>query len=167
MTVIYTWAFVFPAPPPLSLHHPFSAPNHRHKQHSPFLTASYEVGTALCDTVHLERSGGWGAHAWAGLPASPDSCCKKERSQWDQGGGVQRPQSLNTNVLLMPGCEGHQEHRLNEAFIAASVYNKIPPPFAQTRTQLKLARVRTHFVSGPLSNQSATLQPLAQPLKFA
>lgn len=80
---------------------------------------------------------------------------------------MQRPQSLNTNVLLMPGCEGHQEHKLNEAFIAASVYNKIPPPLTQTHTQLKLARARTHFVFSPLSNQSATLQPLARLLKFA
>lgn len=48
---------------------------------------------------------------FGGLAASPDSCCKIERSQWDQGGGVQRPQSLNTNVLLMPHCEGQQEYK--------------------------------------------------------
>lgn len=68
-----------------------------------------------------------------GLPL--DSCCKMERSRWDQGGGVQRPQSLNTNVLLMPRCEGHQEHKLNEAFIVASVYNNVspsPPPHTHT-----------------------------------
>lgn len=47
-------------------------------------------------------------------------------------GGVQRPQSLNTNVLLMPRCEGHQEHKLNEAFIVASVYNNDSPPPTDT-----------------------------------
>lgn len=47
------------------------------------------------------------------------------------------PQSLNTNVLLMPGCEGHQEHKLNEAFIVASVYNK-PPPYFTSHTHAQL-----------------------------
>lgn len=84
---------------------------------------------------------------------------------------MQRPQSLNTNVLLMPCCEGHQEHALKEAFIVASVYNNVPPPTPQTHTHTQthtdLARAHTHFVSDPLSNQSATLQPSAQMLKFA
>ena len=84
-----------------------------------------------CDRVHLEGSGA-AEGVLCVLSASPDSCCKMERSQWDQGGGVQRPQSLNTNVLLMPRCEGHQEHKLNEAFIVASVYNR--PPHARTHT---------------------------------
>lgn len=69
-----------------------------------------------------------------GLPL--DSCCKMERSRWDQGGGVQRPQSLNTNVLLMPRCEGHQEHKLNEAFIVASVYNNASPSPPHTHTHM-------------------------------
>lgn len=87
-----------------------------------FNRSPYEEGTALCDRVHLERAGVTEG-VLGGLTASPDSCCKMERSWWDHGGGVQRPQSLNTNVLLMPHCEGHQEHKLNEAFIVASVYN--------------------------------------------
>lgn len=67
-----------------------------------------------------------------------------ERSRWDRGGGQQRPQSLNTNVLLMPRCEGHQEHGLNEAFIVASVYNKARPPssHAHVHVQSELARAR-------------------------
>lgn len=81
----------------------------------------------LCVMGTPGEVGGHG-RSLGGPSASPDSCCKMERSQWDQGGGVWRPQSLNTNVLLMPRCEGHQEHKLNEAFIVASVYNNHLPP---------------------------------------
>lgn len=76
-----------------------------------------------------------------------------ERSRWDRGGGQQRPQSLNTNVLLMPRCEGHQEHGLNEAFIVASVYNKARPPCSHTHkhvhVQSELARARTLGLGSP------------------
>lgn len=117
--------------------------------------------------VYTWRGSGATEGLFGGLVVSPDSCCKMERSQQDQG-GVQRPQSLNPNVLLMPGCEGHQEHKLNEGFIVASVYNNPPlrhhPPdtLAHTHTHM-----RAHFVSVPLSNQFATLHPSARLLKFA
>lgn len=101
---------------------------------------------ALCDRVHLERSGVTEG-LLGGFSSSPNSCCEMERSRWDRGGGQQRPQSLNTNVLLMPRCEGRQEHGLNEAFIVASVYNKARPPSSHTHAhvhvQSELARART------------------------
>lgn len=98
-----------------SSHH-FFPKELRYKEPSPLLS---EVGTAPFDRIHLQRSEA--AEGLLGeLAASPDSCCKMERSRQDQG-EVQRPQSLNTNVLLMPRCEGHQEHELKEAFIVASV----------------------------------------------
>lgn len=132
------------------------------------------MGTALCDRVHLERSGGtaaWRVIGGGGSVSSlhPQTAAVKWKGHaWDQGGGVQRPQSLNTNVLLMPHCEGHQEHKLNEAFIVASVYNNDPTSvFSHTYTVKVSTCARTHFVSGPLSNQSATLQPSALLLTFA
>ncbi|MEQ2180564.1 hypothetical protein GOODEAATRI_002439, partial [Goodea atripinnis] len=60
------------------------------------------------------------------------------------------PQSLNTNVLLMPRCEGHQEHTLKGAFIAASVYDS---------DSLHHLSSDAHFSCSPSSNQFATLQP--------
>jgi len=60
---------------------------------------------------------------------------------------VQRPQSLNTNVLLMPCCEGHEEHKLNEAFIVASVYNNDPPPLLLLGTHIQSVSTCTHTLS--------------------
>lgn len=36
----------------------------------------------------------------------------------------------------MPYCEGHQEHKLNEAFIVASVYNNGPPSCVRLDTHI-------------------------------
>lgn len=108
-----------------------------------FNRRSCEVGMALCDRVHLERSEVTEG-LLGGFSSSPNSCCEMERSRWDRGGGQQRPQSLNTNVLLMPRCEGHQEHGLDEAFIVASVYNKARPPSSRTRARTVRVSTCTH-----------------------
>lgn len=57
-----------------------------------FNSSPFEVGT-VCVWVHLEGSwaAGGGGGVLGGLSASPDSCCKIERSGWDQAGGAQSP----------------------------------------------------------------------------